>query len=521
MKRRNFLKTTAATAVGSHLISGIPMKAFNPTGLMETLDAEDDRILIVVQLFGGNDGLNTIIPVDDPEYYKIRPDISVPKADAVKTLSKLHLHPALVPSGVPYNFQQLIEDGRMAVIHGVGYENPNLSHFRSTDIWLSGFNSSNPEDRLIYGWLGKYWSENISGFPVNLPAHPIAVQIGGTLSMLFHSSKGDVGIALTDAEKFFALGHGISPDYDMQDEGSRYGREFNFVRLVAEQTDRYSTVVKEAYDKGKNMVQYADNGFVRQLGLVARLISGGLKSKVFMVYMGGFDTHVSQQNDTLGGLHPYLLESLSTGIGQFMEDAIKQGFANRVAGLTVSEFGRRPQQNGSWGTDHGAASLQFVFGNRVNAGVFGNQPSLTNLNNNGDLIYEFDYRRIYTDILQTWFGATNEQIEALFGESILPLEVLQKPTSVADAYAGRVPVSVRVYPNPSPLTATLEWNQILPGRVSIDLYGIDGRLIRHVYSGWHEPGIVSVPVEAKTGGTFLCALTINGLQNVVTVTFLQ
>ena len=329
MKRRTFLASTAAASLGTQILGGIPLKAFSPLELMQPEAQDDDRILIVVQLFGGNDGLNTIIPVEDPEYYRIRPEIAVQKADAVSVLSRVHFHPALAPEG-SYNLKSMFEDGRLAIIQGVGYENPSLSHFRSSDIWLSGFNTSDPNKRLVDGWLGRYWAETLPGFPEQLPSDPTAVQIGGTLSMLLQSPRGDVGIALTDPQKFFELGQGLSPDLEPMSDATRYGREYNFIRLIAEQSDRYSTVVKQAFDKGKNAISYSDNGFVQQMKLVARLISGGLKSKVFLVYMGGFDTHVQQQNEDLTGLHPYLL--------------VEQGPAPRNQSLSSGRRGRVPRQ---------------------------------------------------------------------------------------------------------------------------------------------------------------------------------
>ena len=514
MKRRTFLATSAAAAAGAQLLGGVPLRAFSPVQLMDTLNEDDDRILIVIQMFGGNDGMNTIVPVEDPEYYSLRPSIAVPKAEAVQVLSKVHMHPALNRGGT-YNLKTMFEDGRLAIVQGIGYEDPNLSHFRSTDIWLSGFNSSDPNKRLIDGWLGRYWSNKIQGFPETLPSDPTAVQIGGTLSMLFQSPKGDIGIALTDPDKFFELGQGLSPDLDPMPEDSRYGREFNFIRLVAEQSDRYSSVVKNAFDAGRNVAQYPKNGFVQQMQLVARLISGGLKSKIYLVYLGGFDTHVQQQNLELEGLHPYLLETLSTGIGKFMEDALAQGFAERVVGMTVSEFGRRPQENGSRGTDHGAASVQFVWGNRVKGGVFGESPNLTDLNANGDLRYQWDFRRVYADVLETWFGGTADDTEAVFEERVLPLGVIQRPTSVQDAYDGRTPVNISVYPNPSISTATLEWKQSLPASVTVELYSTDGRYLETVHRGAVDPGLVRLHVSPSTSGVFICNVIVNGVSNPV------
>ncbi|MBI2793286.1 MAG: DUF1501 domain-containing protein [Ignavibacteria bacterium] len=522
MKRRNFIATTTAAAVGTNILGGVRLKAFNPDHLMN-IQADDDRILIVIQMFGGNDGLNTIIPVDASEYYDFRPNIAVKKSSAVNVLSQIYMHPALDTPKYPsaYNLRRMMEDGRLAIVQGVGYENPNLSHFRSTDIWLSGFNTSDPEARLVNGWLGRFWSEKIQGFPQSLPAHPTAVQIGGSLSMLLRSPKGDVGIALTDPNKFFELGQGLSPDLDPMPEDTRYGREFNFVRLVAEQSDLYSSVVKQAYDAGRNMISYPDNAFVRQMQLVARLISGGLKSKVFLVYMNGFDTHVQQQNSDESGLHPYLLESLSAGVGAFMQDALQQGFADRVVGMTVSEFGRRPFENGSNGTDHGASSVQFVWGNKVRAGVYGTTPDLVNLNSNGDLRYQWDFRRVYADVMEYWFGGTPEETETVLQERVLPLGVLQRPTSVDDAFSGRFRVGIKAFPNPFSTSTTLEWMQESPASVTIDLYSTAGRFVETIYAGSVQPGLVRIPIVPSASGAYICNVSVNGINNPVSLQCLR
>ncbi|MCU0331108.1 MAG: DUF1501 domain-containing protein [Candidatus Kapabacteria bacterium] len=517
MKRRSFLKTAGAVTLGTNLLGGVPLRAFSPYQLVPVVNDQNERILIVIQLFGGNDGLNTIVPVEDDRYYAIRPGIGVKKEDAVQVLGRVHMHPALDPANV-YNMRRMLEDGRLAVVQNVGYENPNLSHFRSTDIWLSGFNSSDPNDRLIDGWLGRYFSRTLNDFPTVLPDHPLAVQVGGTLSMLFQSPKGDIGIALTDPDKFFELGQGLSPDLAPMSEDSRYGREFNFVRLVAEQSDRYSTVVKEAFDRGRNTISYANNGFVKQLQLVARLISGGLKSKMYMVYMGGFDTHVQQQADDNTGLHPFLLQSLSTGVGQFMEDMLNQGHAEKIVGLTASEFGRRPEENGSRGTDHGAASVQFVFGPRVSSGVFGSSPNLDNLDGNGDVRHQNDFRRIYADVLETWFGGSPDDTEAVFGERILPLGVLQQTTSIDDAYRGAGGVSVTAFPNPSTGSMTLSWNQQVPANVTVDVWTMDGRHAETLHRGWHSVGDQRIVISPGQSGTYLCSVRMLGTRSVVPIT---
>ncbi|MBL7997925.1 MAG: DUF1501 domain-containing protein, partial [Candidatus Kapabacteria bacterium] len=392
MKRRDFIATTAAVsglaAAAPQRLLGLNVRANSPLHAFSGNILDNDNILIIIQLFGGNDGLNTIIPADEESYAKLRPTLYVPKKSAIQWLNTdLYFHPALASKNQYQNgFAGLMDNGRLAVIQDVGYENPNLSHFRSTDIWLSGINSSDPFVRLSDGWLGRFFSKALPDFPTVLPPHPLCIQIGGTLSLLLQSQKGDMGIALTDPQKFFELGKGLSPDLEEIAGDTNYAKEFNFIRAVAKQSDSYSQVVIDAFNKGKNRVTYPTTGLGAQLGLIARLISGGLKSKVYMCSMGGFDTHVQQQqfDDPSKGLHPSLLSQIANGVSMFMHDALQQGFMNRVVGLTVSEFGRRPYENGSRGTDHGAASVQFVFGSgeSIRGSRFGNAPDLKNTDPN-------------------------------------------------------------------------------------------------------------------------------------------
>jgi len=217
MKRRQFLHSSAAIAAGAalapQLIGGIPVYAKSPVGVLGSNFQENDSILIIIQLFGGNDGLNTVIPADDPNYYKIRPEIGVPKDKAKRYANTdFYLHPALVDNVYGGGFMNLLDTGRLAVVQGVGYENPNLSHFRSTDIFLSGLNGPDPNAKLTDGWIGRYFAKHLTNFPAEIPDHPLCVQIGGTLSLAFQSEKGDMGIALTDPDSFFKLGAGLAPD---------------------------------------------------------------------------------------------------------------------------------------------------------------------------------------------------------------------------------------------------------------------------------------------------------------------
>ncbi|MCU0428001.1 MAG: DUF1501 domain-containing protein [Candidatus Kapabacteria bacterium] len=517
MKRRSFLQTAAGAAalgVSAQTLGGMPLLAMSPDKFGAEVQ-NSNNILIIIQLFGGNDGLNTVIPADDANYYRMRPQLGVKKEQATRLFgSRVYLHPALtnnVPNG---GFKQLYEDGRLAVVQGVGYENPNLSHFRSTDIWLSGINNSLPTAQFNDGWVGRTMAKLYAAPATNqIPDYPLCVQIGGTLSMLLKDdARGDMGIALADPEQFFQLGQGLTPDVAALTDGSAFAGEFNYVRTIAQKSDAYSQLVKQAFDRGRNAVDYA-SGFPQQLRTVARLISGGLQSKVYLVNLGGFDTHVLQQQPDGSGVHPRLLNTLATGVSQFMQDALQQRFADRVVGMTISEFGRRPQENGSLGTDHGAAAVQFVFGNSVNANVFGNPFDLVNLNNNGDLQYQYDYRRVYANVLQAWFGASEQDTTAVLGERIAPLGVIQaRTTSVREQFTrfGTSGAALSLSPNPSRGASTLSFELRTAGDVDVSIFGTEGRLQRQVWSGFLPEGVHSIPVNVEVSGSYLCVVRVGG-----------
>lgn len=512
MKRRDFLKqsvvATSVAAAAPQVLAGMNVRANSPFLAFSPGIEDNDNILIVIQLFGGNDGLNTVVPIENDEYYKIRPTLAITKKDAWQwTASDMYFHPALV-KGLPQNgLGGLMDAGRLAVIQDVGYENPNLSHFRSTDIWLSGINSSDPYKRLSEGWIARHFERSLPNFPQVLPEHPLCIQIGGTLSLLFQSQKGDMGIALTDPQKFFELGKGLSPDEDEMSGSSAFANEFNYIRTVARQSDSYSQIVLDAYSKGKNRATYPTSGLAAQMGLIARLISGGLKSKVYMCSMGGFDTHVQQQDgtDVTKGNHPALLSQIANAISLFMSDALQQGFADRVVGLTVSEFGRRPYENGSRGTDHGAASVQFVFGNSINASRYGNAPNLKDVDKNGDIVYQNDYRRVYADVLQNWFDATEDDTTAILGERVAPLTVIRKRvTSVRDVFEGTGNDAVNIYPNPSFGEAYVNFELSRPSDVSVALFNVRGQFLRDLHKGWLAPGRYNFPALNLNNGAYLC-----------------
>ncbi len=514
MKRRSFLKTTAAAASATpFVVGGMKARATTSLKMLAQLPPDNDRALVIIQLFGGNDGLNALIPALDDEYYRIRPNIGVPKELAWNGLGDIYLHPALA-SGSKGGLANMLEVGNVAIVQGVGYDNPNLSHFRSTDIWLSGINDSTPGARLDTGWIGRYLESRYPDFPANLPDDPLAIQFGG-FSLLLRGSDGKkMGIEVNDP----SLQQGVDSQLDELDAnspGTAYLDEYTFIADIAQRSNKYAERVKDAYENGLAQLkgEYKDdNPLALQMRAVAAMIAGGLKTKVYVVSIGGFDTHVNQQqiDDTnIIGMHPLLLGRISRAVSEFQYDMIRLDQADRVVGMTISEFGRRPQQNGSFGTDHGAASVQFVFGTQVNSAIFGEAPNLTDLNNNGDLRSQVDYRTIYAEILTDWFGLElAEAHQILQNEDLNPVDVLKAPLSVTDRREGRGGVAlVNATPNPFRNTTEIAFRVDRTSRVKIEIRSMDGGRAVTLMDRTVEAGQHRTRFEGDMpSGNYLCTI---------------
>lgn len=525
MKRRTFLKNTAAVTAGAiaapYILKGRPLMGVKPLDKM--LDGNDDNIFIIIEMFGGNDGLNTIVPYEDYDrYVELRPTLNIPKSKLHAFGDKLYMSPFIVDNIHNGGMMNLLDDGRLGIIEGVGYENPTLSHFRSQEIHLSGINNSDSSVKLLTGWLGRYFAKKISNFPEDIPDHPLAISIDGTVPLLFKSDLGHMGIALTDPDSFYELGVGLQPEEALMKGDGYYKDEFNFVHTIATQSELYSKAVKQAYDKGIAMVNnvYTD-GLPQKLKTISALIAGGLKTKVYHVKLSNFDSHAQQMTADFEGQHPTLLRQVANSICEFLDDAQKQGWADRVVGMTLSEFGRRPYDNGSRGTDHGAASMQFVFGNYVEAGYFGDPPDLQEFDVDGNVKYQHEFRRTFVDFLQTWFGASAQDIEDIFGEPFLPIGVLRpRQTCVESDYlAGtRGMGEVKVYPNPTGGQATIQFELRKAADVKVEIYNIPGFLVQSVRTGQMAAGIKKIPFKMRQSGSYIAAVTIGCMRYVTNFT---
>ena len=521
MKRRTFLKSAIATTAASpFLLEGMPVRATTPLKYLAQMPEADlnDRILIIVQLFGGNDGLNTIIPANDPAYYNARPNIAIPK-DKCVSYGNIYFAPNL-SYGDKGGLVQLLRQGSLAVVQGIGYPHPNGSHFRSTDIWLSGINDSNPDHRLDTGWVGRYLEQKYPNFPASLPDDPLAIQFGG-FSLALLGSKGRMGIEVTKPSG--QQGVGASSDaLDDESTGTSYLNEYNFVADVATRSNKYAQRVKDAYAAGKVKLQakYGNDGFSTQLANCAALIAGGLKTKVYVVSTGGFDNHVTQNTGPDVGAHPGLIGNVSDAISQFMYDMVKLNIGDRVIGLTVSEFGRTVQENGSLGTDHGTASVQFVFGTQVNSGVFGNPPSLSNLNEYNNLVYNIDYHEVYLEVLTKWFDLSLKDAQLLlpdpnkYAPNLEPLPVLQtQQNSVNGSSLARKLTITGNYPNPFGNRTSVNIELPQSGVVTLDLSSIDGKVNRRMFERQLPSGTqqISVDMGDLASGSYLCIVRSAGM----------
>lgn len=406
MRRRDFFRTSVPVLLPA-LINGIPLRALASADWL-TLAARGsigDHVLVLIQLNGGNDGLNTVIPL---EYYDVyqqaRTNIAIPE-DKVLRLQGVDgtgLHPAMT------GMQQLFNDGKLAIVQGVSYPQPNFSHFRATDIWLTGADAGQV---LPTGWAGRYLDRVYPNFPQGYPnfamPDPPAIQVGSLVSPALQGPSLTLGMAISNPDSFYNL----IDDKAAPVSDTRAGELLAYIREMSVKTDQYAGVIKKAAQQvTKQSDKYpaaGKNPLADQLKIVARLVAGGLQTRVYIVSLGGFDTHAKQTDATepTTGAHARLLARLSEAIGAFQEDLAFLQVSDRVVGMTFSEFGRRIRSNASGGTDHGAAAPVFLFGTGIRSGIIGQNPVWPErLTVNDNLAMQFDFRAIYSTLLEKWFG---------------------------------------------------------------------------------------------------------------------
>jgi len=394
--RRSFL----SAALGSTALVGLSSRV--PDYLLaasrKEIHEKSDRILVVVQLSGGNDGINTVVPWADDDYYKNRFTLAVGRNSVLKIDDHCGFNPAMT------GFSKLVEAGNLSVINGVGYPNPNRSHFDSMDLWHSAHLKTK---QAATGWLGRLFDQDVSAG--NAGNDPRGIHFGDEEQPLALAALGNPVPTLRSLDEFRLTRSG-KPALDRLIKSSisqprKSDNELlSFVQSNTVSAIQTSERVEQILGKYNSKVSYPQSDLGRKLKTVAQLIGSDLKTNVYYVTLGGFDTHSNQLE-----AHNSLLRTLSEAVTAFTEDMKSQGNDERVLTFAFSEFGRRLRENASRGTDHGAAAPVFLAGTNVKAGAFNDYPSLTDLQD-GDLKHSVDYRQVYATILEKWLSADSEKI---------------------------------------------------------------------------------------------------------------
>ncbi len=428
MNRRKFLKTSGALSLPL-FFNGIRVLAgdeglINPD--LEALAATTlacGKVLVLIQLNGGNDGLNTVIPLDKyTELTAARSNVLIPSNQvlALNGVTDTGFHPAMTHMRDMYN------NGQLCVIRGVSYPNPNFSHFFAQDIWSTGTTTPGATNT---GWAGRALDDIFPGYPTGYPSttepDPPSILIGGTTALALQGAQTNMGYNSPDPDSLIQMivsSSGTVPNND-------YGTELAFLRLMKDQSNAYALRIKNAYN-AQNTVSTnypaSGNSLAEQLKIVARLIGGGLQTPVYIVtHHDNFDTHVNQvASTTTTGDHANMLGDLSEAIAAFQDDINQMGVSNKVTGLTFSEFGRRVMSNNGNGTDHGTAAPMFAFGSSVQGGMIGTSPVLPAVSNtNTQVPMQYDFRAVYSTILQDWLCLTTAEADAAAGGSFSTLPI--------------------------------------------------------------------------------------------------
>ncbi|MBK9335380.1 MAG: DUF1501 domain-containing protein [Lewinellaceae bacterium] len=501
MKRRNFLKIAG---LSSFVVNGHAMRPFSNTKMARIMaDCEDveDRVLVLIQLKGGNDGVNTVIPIPQYDVYaNLRPVIKIPDTGPERFIrldntlpgaDQVGLHPVMA------GFKALYDKGWLNVVQGVGYENLNQSHFKSTDLWLSGGDGTLDGSKIRSGWMGRALNAmypDVMGTPIPDMLYPLGIQIGDPYPSLgFHTEtehQNSINLYGQDPDGFYSLVQTIGGAPLLNAPDSEYGDELRYIMGVEDSVDQYSQYITQAFDAGSNAsTGYPQTGLANQLKTVARLIKGGCKTKIYLCSMGGFDTHGSQippEGTIVLGRHADLLRNLAEAVKFFYDDLEGLDLADKVVSCTFSEFGRNARENGSAGTDHGTLAPMFIIGKALAGGVHGTNVNLSNLANGNQLQgQQFDYRQVFTTLLQDWLGASNYVLEQTMFEGYAKMPIVSSAYTVPpDCYIAtdvfdRVPETrpLQVFPNPANYRTQVSFLCRSDGEALLSLHSLGGALV--------------------------------------------
>jgi uncharacterized protein (DUF1501 family) len=477
LNRRDFIKLSSLASASLPIaLSGFPIFA-NDKPKEYNFTVGNDNVLVLIQLQGGNDGLNTIFNVNQYDNLQsVRSNIIVPENELLIVDDVTRFHPSMT------GIKEIWDQEKVAIIQNVGYPNQNRSHFRSTDIWNS---ASSANAYVSSGWIGRFFDINHSEFPSNYPntenLDPFAITIGEIVSETCQGTNANFSMALIDPN---------NPGTALVSNSSEitnncYGDAISFVNDTISQTNAYAEVIVNAANAGKNLSEkYTDSELSEKLKNVAKLISGGIKTKVFVVQIGGFDNHDNQvvEGETKTGKHAELLQELSDAMHAFQDDLQLLNIDEKVIGMTYSEFGRRIRSNAGLGTDHGTAAPLFLFGTCAKNQVLGDAPEIdTQVDEQEGVQMQYDFRNIYSTILTDWLGATKQESTTLLFTDFDALPIFKEGCAAALSTDDFIleGLEIKVFPNPTINVVNIQFignNE----QVKITLYNTIGAIVKEI-----------------------------------------
>ncbi|WP_412069387.1 DUF1501 domain-containing protein [Rubrivirga sp. IMCC43871] len=516
--RRDFLTGATTAAAGAFLLgsgaSARTVRASSHTPLLRSLgQTETDRVLVIIQLGGGNDGLNMVVPYTSDAYYRRRPQIGQAQSSLMTLDGDYGLN------GAMSSLDTMWGDGDLAVVHSAGYPNHSRSHFRSTDIWAS---ASDANEQRTDGWTGRYVDRAFPGHIADPLPYPVAIRIGGASSLLVRGAGGALGMSFSNPDQFDRLAQTGQYYDESAVPATLAGDELRFVREIYNSGLRYRDAVYDASQAGENDGEagYPGGGLASSLASVARLIKGGLPSRMFAVSIGGFDTHSNQLNR-----QPGLLRQIAESVRAFYADLAGDG--DRVLTMTFSEFGRTIGQNGAAGTDHAEASPLLLFGGGVGGGLYGDGPGpvLDTLpDNQNALPMSVDFRSVYASVLTDWFGLEASDTSAVLGGGFAPLAGLVAQPMTVDAGPGPdASLRLAVSPNPVMGTANVDVRLDAPAQATVEVVDLAGRTVRVLRDAPLAAGEHAMPFDTAglAAGLYLVRLRTPRAARTVSVTVVR
>lgn len=488
MKRRSFIQSVALSSIGAPLL----LKDFKfgaiTKELFKTTRSAEDHVLVLIRLNGGNDGLNTLIPLDQYDNLMIqRPNIILPENQLLGLNATNALHPVMT------GMADMFADGKLSILQNVGYPDQNRSHFRSTDIWSTGL----MDPAGTTGWLGRHLDHNFPNYPDDYPnatyPDPFAISMGYEVSATCQGLMANFSVSVNDPFETFNL-----QESALLNDGTYYGSHMEFLSTMIAQANEYGAAVNTAANNGNTLSTLYDdnNDLAVQLRYVAQMISGGLKTKIYIVNINGFDTHNAQvvENAPTTGAHAGLLKSVSDAVAAFQDDLNLLGLEARVAGMTFSEFGRQVASNASFGTDHGDAAPLFLFGTCIDSQIIGPNPVISDqIVDQAGIPMQIDFRDVYASVLKDWFEADPTDIQAMFEHTVNFIPVLGacnlgvNENKLAES-------DVLVFPNPCADQTTIRV-LVKNEKVTIQIRDLFNRLVMEVCSKSFAAGSHDIPVE--------------------------